>query len=115
MDQETNNNNSVMKRSSSLMSQGSLLSGIDYGVVSTAPNAPPAAPPMPSSINSSNLVTHFPSTTLSKDEMMEKKRVSIIHHNDRNHSKHHHSMSSNINIVTAPNVTDRHILPGVYK
>lgn len=111
MDQENNNNNSAMKRSSSLMSQGSLLSGIDYGVVSSAPT-PPAAPPMP--INS-NLVTHFPSTTLSKDEMMEKKRVSIIHHNDSRNSKHHHSMSSNINIVTAPNVTDRHILPGVYK
>ena len=100
MDQENNN---VLKRSTSQISQGSLLSGIDYGVVSNVPT-PPAAPPMPGS----NLVTHFPS--LSKDEMTEKKRVSII-----NTGTGKHSLSSNINIVTAPNVADRHILPGVYK
>ena len=112
MDQETNNN-SVLKRSSSQISQGSLVSGIDYGVVSTAPT-PPVAPPMPHHTGS-NLVTHFPSTTLSKDEMMEKKRVSIIHNGNSLNGSKHHSMSSNINIVTAPNVNDRHILPGVYK
>ena len=84
MDQENNN---MLKRSTSQISQGSLLSGIDYGVVSNVPT-PPMAPPMPGS----NLVTHFPS--LSKDEMTEKKRVSII-----NTGTGKHSLSSNINIV----------------
>ena len=87
---DQDNNNVKIK------SRNSTISGLDYGVVAPTP------PPLPGQ----QLVTHFPA---SNSEMVEKRRVSIINGQS---SVGKHSLSSNINIITAP---DKHILPGVYK
>ena len=88
------------------------MSGLDYGVVSTAPTPPP----MPGQI-----ITHFPANPKIPDysntnsaqagQMIEKRRVSIVNTTGSTLNGKH-SLSSNINIITSP---DKHILPGVYK
>ena len=73
------------------------------------------------------VITHFPanpnpmpdyknsSYNSGSGQMIEKRRVSIVNNNGSTQqymNGKHHSVSSNINIITSP---DRHILPGVYK
>ena len=111
-----NNNNVVLldaHKSSGIRNTAPIKSGLDYGVVCTAPTPPP----MPGQAS----VTHFPSmprvlessSGMGIGEMSEKRhqRVSYV-----NGSLGKHSLSSNINIVTAPNLVDhKPILPGIYK
>ena len=87
------------------------ISALDYGLVSKAPTPPPM-PTVQHNPRGHQSVTYFPAVLNSaalgaNPEMAEKRRVSIV-----NGSLGKHSMSSNINIITAP---DKPILPGIYK
>ena len=137
---ENNNNNNVdsRKNSSSTVSAAAISrnksittinsgSGIDYGVVNVAPTPPP----LPANGNGNQqqqLLTHFPSnhgTFTSGNhgtfrhqahpdfgEMSENnpvRRKSILLNGTMP------KMSNDINIITAPNLMEKPILPGIYK
>ena len=133
---ENNNNNNVDSRKNSsnsaaisrksvtTISSGSG-SGIDYGVVNVAPTPPPLPA---TSQQQQQLLTHFPSnhgTFTSGNhgtfrhqahpdfgEMSENnpvRRKSILLNGTMP------KMSNDINIITAPNLMEKPILPGIYK
>ena len=118
IDKNSRNSSALTSRKSSgvtIVTSGSGLdygvsgSGLDYGVVNVVPNPPPL-PSQP--------LTHFPSNPSEKYrpagsnvEITENRRKSIL----TNGSATRPSMTSDINIITAPSLMEKPILPGIYK
>ena len=109
IDKNSRNSSALTSRKSSGVTIVTSGSGLDYGVVNVVPNPPPL-PSQP--------LTHFPSNPSEKYrpaesnvQITENRRKSIL----TNGSATRPSMTSDINIITAPTLMEKPILPGIYK
>ena len=137
--QENNNNNvDSRKNSSSTVSAAAISrnksittinsgSGIDYGVVNVAPTPPP----LPANGNGNQqqqLLTHFPSNhgtfrhqvhpdfgEMSENNPAVRRKSILLNGGTLTTTKNSSVMSNDINIITAPNLMEKPILPGIYK